>query len=396
LGPFIDQIGSARVVALGESSTGSKQLTDVKGRIVRRLAQQGNWTLVVDGPPFAGTVLDETVNGDAMSSKPVIRQVLRYMCHWYWRTEEAVSLVRALQADHQAMSGASVRVRAIDVQSPSTAISDLRLFAEMLYDVDRGARDFLLAKTQSLSLYVNKGQAGCEFLVLLRNESATQRNLVRETVQLISDTLVHNRSKMTGQSSGLTAERVDEAIRAARQLVLWAAVESGTMTRGAALAENVDSLLANDPTVDRLVIWGHNNQVSRRPGSMGEHLAASLGHSYLPVGFAVSDGSIASIQIDGETVDPSPSSVNLPKPPGAIGESYEGILRLAERENFVADLRAIPESARSWFAEERWLWDIDSRFDVRRPEMSARKTIISNAFDLFVWIRSSAQPSLFL
>lgn len=123
-------IGNARIVALGEPTHGSREVFQMKHRLLEYLVEELGFTVfsIEANLPEAFAVGRYVVDGDGDP-----RALIRGMYFWTWSTEEVHDMVRWMRK-HNAVAdgprGPRIRFTGFDVQTPDVAAGIVEGFAE--------------------------------------------------------------------------------------------------------------------------------------------------------------------------------------------------------------------------------------------------------------------------
>ena len=130
-------VGNARIVALGEPTHGSREVFQMKHRLLEYLVEELGFTdfSIEANMPEAFRVGRYVVDGDGDP-----RALIRGMYFWTWSTEEVYEMVRWMRKhnlDARTRGRDAVRFTGFDVQTPDVAAEIVEAF------VDRNDHDFL-------------------------------------------------------------------------------------------------------------------------------------------------------------------------------------------------------------------------------------------------------------
>lgn len=121
LEPLRAIVGDARVVALGESTHGSREQFQMKHRLVEFLASEmGFDAFAIEASMPEAHAVDGFVSGG--EGDPV--ELIRGMYFWTWQTEEVLAMVewmRAFNEEHADDPEESIRFTGFDMQNPDVA-----------------------------------------------------------------------------------------------------------------------------------------------------------------------------------------------------------------------------------------------------------------------------------
>lgn len=115
--------------------------------------------------------------------------------------------------------------------------------------------------------------------------------VTQDTVAACTDIVTHLANSRDGYiAAGASAADADWAIQNARIVAQAAADILDPSVRDADMATNIQWIVDQAPPGTRVVLWAHNEHISRQAGAMGSYLAARYGKDYLPLGFAFDNG----------------------------------------------------------------------------------------------------------
>jgi erythromycin esterase len=160
---------------------------------------------------------------------------------------------------------------------------------------------------------------------------------------------------------------------------------NGQSGRDKYMAENVSWILENDPDA-KVVLWAHNEHISKKEDAMGGFLSKKYGAQYYSIGFITNKGKyIASI---GNSL--SANNEFLKAEPG----SFEYNFSKAGLPYFFFDLEAINNNE----TDSKWL---DKRLNQRTLGGRASDnqffpTILKEKFDAVIFIDSTTPSKTFL
>lgn len=258
-------VGNARVVGLGEATHGTREFFQLKHRLVRYLVERMGFTLfaIEANQPECRAINDYVVRG---VGDP--RAALAGVRFWTWNTEEVLALIEWMRA-WNAEPGHRRKVQFAGVDMQYTAAAE--------------------AAVAGFVRRVAPGDAAMEALVAGLTGPAGQR--AASIAGLVAGFKRHARRWRAADAVAYADAQHDLRI-----LQQAAARSAGGAVRDAAMAENLAWLLAQSPKGTRAIVWAHNLHIARRGfvgflPTMGQHLRARYGVSYLPIGFAFDRGS---------------------------------------------------------------------------------------------------------
>jgi erythromycin esterase-like protein len=119
-----DVIGDARVVSLGESTHGSREIFQMKHRLVEYLASELGFTIfsIEANMPEAYRLNDYVLRGEGD-----VNRLIGGMYFWTWNTHEVKDMVEWMRRFNQA-GGRRIEFTGFDMQTPDVAMDEVRRF----------------------------------------------------------------------------------------------------------------------------------------------------------------------------------------------------------------------------------------------------------------------------
>lgn len=329
LRPLQAIVGNASVVALGEATNGTREFLRIKERFSRFLiASMGFNTIAIDAPAAETDELNAYVLGG--SGDPV--RLVSRLYAWQLNTQEMVDLVAWLREWNSSRASADrVQLLGLDVQYPGTSMDSVAVFVRRVapeYTVD------ITVWYECLSIFRNRGatpgRPRSDYAIIPVDAKALCAEGINDAVNLVT-------------TRGVGAAGYDGAVRNARLVQQFEAVATSnsaaaaTRARDLALANNVLAMRERRGPNARIVVWAHNDRVTRQTGAMGARLAAVLGTDYRPIGFSFGTGRFnAQLQQTATAPTPQPFTAQV-IPIGSIEEAAVA----TNRSVVLIDMRAI-------------------------------------------------------
>jgi erythromycin esterase len=271
----------ARVVGLGQVTTSSTDLAQLKFRLFRLLAEQQGFTyLVLDADMVAAAALDAYVQGGP-GNAPALLAALGPA----YGIPPLAALVQWLRSYNQRPGVARLHVAGLQPQQPLAALAALR--PEPAFQTV--AAQQLLQKTeQALAALGQAVRAGASAEELLP-PATTATGLVQELAAYFDV-----RAKIGRTASPATLAWPRQQLRLLVQYATTYTLpgQQRRFYQTAALAENV-YWLSQQPGAPKLAVWGHNDLVALtddydRP--LGQWLRTTYGPAYFAVGCTFHQG----------------------------------------------------------------------------------------------------------
>lgn len=365
LRPLAAMVGDARIVALGESTHGAREMFQMKHRLVEFLVEEMGFNVFAieaslsDCVPIGDYVA--TIEGDAA-------EVLHGQRFWTWDTEEVLALIEWMRRyNEDPAHPRKVKFYGFDMQFPARSITAALAGLE--------ESDSLAAR---LGLLRNPG---------LRRTYDQLPNSKKQDLRAAVDELV------AGVASGDSwVRRHAEVVRQYEAMLR----NPGLEARDRSMAENVRWIVEHEGPEAKVVVWAHNSHVARQPAPwMGHWLAGWFGDDYLAFGFSFDRGSFqARARLGTQVVDGRPA-LEEHTVGSADRSSIDGLLARAGLPLFALSLRDLPEKGpvSRWMRRDHLMRSIGSMYG---PQHEVYKQVaLSKHFDaiLFFETVSRARPN---
>lgn len=282
LTPFRTIVGTAQLVGLGEATYGTREFMQMKHRLVRYMVtQMGFTTIAIEAPAAEVADLNLYINGGA--GNPT--RLLSRLYSWTTNTQEIADLITWLRAWNQTASASQrVRLRGIDMVAPGASMDSVTSFVHRVapaFDVD------IQVWYQCLTVFRNQGATAGRPRTEYAALPADSRGLCAEGVNDVVN-LVNAR----GAAAPDFADAVGHAalVKQFEAIAGIANAAASSRLRDSALANNVITIREQAGTQGRVIVWAHNDRITRQPGAMGAWLHARYGDAYRPIGFAFASG----------------------------------------------------------------------------------------------------------
>ena len=388
LAPLEAVIGSARVVAIGESTHYSHEFYQLRHRLTRFLVERLGFTAVAfeSGFPEAWQV-DSWVGGGPGDLADVAGSGFTYLFGRCAEMRDQLAWLRARNAGRQD----PVRWYGIDLPASCGSLQPaLRGVESFLASADAPFVGRLARLRDLASSFVAADPVSdAEARAALRAYCALSTSDRDELTGLLADLSARFQAARLDYIDRAGEEAYDVArqqVRVAIQLDAWirdyAAAVAGEHAffdvniRDAAMAETTRWILRR---AQRLVILAHNLHIQRTPygltwlgtgaeptsaSSLGCHLSAALGADYLTIGTTFAAGEVIGVdEGDGDTAGWDVKDVvRRLEPPGT--DVVDGLLAAAHHGPGIVDLRSLGHDARQLVASAGKMRCLDQIIDV--------------------------------
>jgi erythromycin esterase len=384
LAPLRDLVGSARMVALGEATHGTREFFRMKHRVFRYLVSTLRFThFAIEASLPEALAVDRYVQTGIGDPDALVKG----MYFWTWSTEEVVDLVRWMRSWNASGGTPGVRFVGFDMQFPGVAIDSVVSFTRRMDVADGnlvGSHYSCLASYRNTPTRLSARIA--QYLALTQEVKDACRNAL-----LAVEALLTARAGDWGPSAGI--ESVQLAQRLARVVSQWEAFARvtapfDTYARDESMAENAAWWLETAPVGSRVMLWAHNGHVSRARRWMGEHLHRRLGGDYLPVALTFSQGTFNAMSPVG--------SLFAHTIPASEPNSLEALFGATGSSRLLLDTRRISHPGAPIGAiEHTLLRSIGAVFSQTASSTQYLTTVLlPDDFDIVIWFESATASRL--
>lgn len=282
-------VGGARVVGLGQSGAGTRELPRVVHRVLRYLVEETGFTgLALDADASAGLALDAYAQGGAVD----IDAALLALGDRGLATVELRELLTWVRTHNAAGRGAPVRVFGVDPRDPEAAAAVVLTYL---------------------------GRVDPSYVPEARSLLAGGQQLAVESVLARLDAL---RAALPADEAAAwsVARQQAEVVAQARRMAETWEFEAGEFAR----ARNIEWALAQLGPRGKLLVWASNRRIAAEvPGaapSMGNFLRQWLGADYRPIAVSFAGGELLA-PADPDLLCPAPIA---PPRPGSLDAALAG------------------------------------------------------------------------
>jgi erythromycin esterase len=333
------------VVALGEATHGTREIFQMKHRLLEYLVSElGFSVFAIEANWPESEAVDEYVRtGQGDPAK-----ALAGLYFWNWNTEEVLDLIRWMRQWNAVPGHRQVRFYGFDMQAGGVAAERL---AARLQQIDAA-----LAK-----------EVGPALARLTATEPAVETPAPEYLAAVAGVAAVLPR---IGERLPKPSSAADRQALVDRQLVrvlqqyteLRSDAERRAELRDRGMADNVRWIADVAEPGSRIVVWAHNAHVINFDDPfpwMGHHLEAALGKDYLPVGFLFHHGAFQAMDHTGRGHGLNGFTVGPPSA-GTLEDTFER----AGWPLCILDLSRLPASGpvAEWFRRPQQMREIGAVF----------------------------------
>jgi len=352
--PLKKIIGNARIVALGEATHGTREIFQMKHRMLEFLVTEMDFTVFALEGSW-GEVL--AVNDYVLNGKGNPDRALAGVMFWTWNTKEVLAMIQwirnyNLDPAHEK----KVKFYGVDMQFTKESIRRLTAY---LKTIDPKCL------TQLLPSFIHLGDDNAYFNI--PKFAAAEVKALLKSFESALEQFDKNKEQYIALSSEFQWRENRHHVRVLQQFAIMALADVNTTeensdTRDKFMAENTLWISDNEPPGTKVVLWAHNGHIqaiSNNESSMvqGCYLRNALGKQYFTIGFLINRGSYQARDYTAPFFPLLLREVSLPPAPTG---SYGAAMAAAGFPDFFLDLRNVPQkdSVRAWFEAphiQRWV-----------------------------------------
>lgn len=354
LKPFI---GGARIVALGESTHGTREIFQMKHRFFEFLVEKMGFTVFTMESPWAESLAlnDYVLTGKGEPEKAIVPLLT------IWHTEEVLELIKWMRAYNADPSHTKkVKIYGVDVGSG-------RVSVKAVFDyLNKVNPAYAKKEAGKFKLLHERGVYG-KFLRMKKKK----RDILVNDVKKLVDHFAQEKNNYSAKTSKKEYELARHHAVTLRQFIDYINEPEDYKflnIRTRTMAENAKWILENEGPDTRMVVWAHNFHISVAPYPgrpyvfMGMHLRKMLGNDFISLGFAFNRGSFQALDF----TTPRPGYFILKRfSVGPYTGSYGKAMARTGLPFFYLDLRRFPSKGvvHDWFARPHVLKWINTIYD---------------------------------
>lgn len=345
LARFAQMVGDARIVALGESTHGTREFFQAKHRLLEYLVRvHGFRVFALEDNQLRVEGTNRWVQGGAGTAEDAMRPLFGV-----WNTEEVRALAEWARGWNAAHPDRAVRFVGFDMQDHRTPADSLRAF---LADVEPA----MLPRLDALTAEYRAERSSATPHVA----DTTRARWHRQAETLWDEVGTRRGAWLARAATRADTLRATWAVQAANLLRQAARfnVRLSSPERDSLLAANLDWALATLAPGARAVVWAHDIHVGKggdparsfnQGAQMGAFLRRTHGDAYRAFSLLTYDGTYTAAR--GLADHRMAAIQGFPAPPGSLEHALHALPRPAGTVGWTVDLRAArPDN------DGRWLW----------------------------------------
>jgi protein-L-isoaspartate(D-aspartate) O-methyltransferase len=384
LDSFLDRVGDARVVCLGEASHGTAEFYEMRASITRALIERKGFTVVAleaDWPEAQR--LDRYVRSTTVDSHP--EQAFDRFPTWMWANQQVREFVDWLKEHNASIADPAQRVGiyGLDLYSLHRSIAAVLRYLD---DVDPEAARVARHRYSCLEPW-QQDPAAYGAAVLSGRYQACEQHVV----DMLTD-MVRNRVRLSERDPErfFDAERNADLVAHAEQYyrAMYYGSAASWNLRDEHMFETLQAVLKHRGPASRGVVWAHNSHLgdsswtemsARGEYNIGQLVRGRYGEDAYLVGFGTDHGTVAAASDwDG------PMEIKRVRP--AHERSYERLLHDSGVPNLLLPLRTGAAEVRRALSEPRLERAIGV---IYRPETELQShyfhAVLPRQFDEWIW-----------
>jgi erythromycin esterase len=381
LAAFGQMVGSARIVALGEATHGTREFFRMKHRVFEYLVKEKGFnTFALEASWSEANRINHWVQTG--EGNP---EVLLSLLHFPYNTAEILELVRWMRQHNQNPGGApKVSFRGVDVSPTRLAMNDVVAY---LRGVSGASADSVVGHYACYRAWSDT--VGGPFQNY-GGANAQQKQSCQQGVAAAYAQLANGAAAYTAATGG---DAYEMALQTARVVVQSEHTrrdpEQRIQRRDQYMAENAGWIAGPEGSGRKVVLSAHNGHVSNRQPWMGSHLALTYGGAYRIVGLSFHRGPFSVVLENG------PISFATAGP--AEEDSYEHQFHRVGLPRFMVDLRPVRAGqapAAAWLAGPLHMRVIGSVYDPANPQSAYFPVWLIQEYDALIHIEEGTASQL--
>lgn len=369
---FGKAVGDARIVALGEATHGTREIFQMKHRLLEYLVKEKGFTVFsieANWPESeAADRYIKTGEGDPKAA-------LAAMYFWTWQTEEVLAMLEWMRAYNQAPGSHPIlSFTSFDMQSYPVARDRVIEYVQRFSPDDVAQVKSAYSALFTLPAYSSSNPGFAEAAKQAESVVELLRSRRVALIKASSTEAFRNAVQMAAVAAQAARMRTDGA---------------GASYRDQMMAKNLEWLAREAYPKEKIVVWAHNGHISKgtnmgfRP--MGEWLRESGAYSVFTLGFAVHTGTVRAVTSEGERRIGLAES----KIPAAASGTGTAVLSAVGQPMFFLDLKNRSGVLGSWLAEPHLFRSCGAMWDRSNPDTFMRSENLSASYDALIYLEDT-------
>lgn len=385
--PLKNIIGDARIVALGETSHGTRECFLMKHRLLEFLAEEMGFNTFAMEASFTDTWLinEYLINGFGNASEALANM----SWYWMWQTQEVLDMVVWMRSFNENNSS-KLSFYGFDPWNIATA--------------SQKVSDYLKTVDPEISGFADSLFNSLEDNLYSTNMSETEKNILLEKHNILTDRFENKKDLYISMSSEKEYLITEKFLRIVWQHcdVYWSTESvSGEndpiiyRTRDSYMAKNVEWIIEEFEPNSKIVLWAHNFHVSTQYPSMGYNLKQKYGDDMVIFGMTFFEGSFNTYTINSTSSGISNGPVPY-QAPAVPEDSYAYYFHKAGIPKFFLNFNIIDTSLNetAWFNEPHFLRSLDASYKIYDPGFYLVKYKANDYYDVMIYFDTTTPSTL--
>jgi erythromycin esterase len=382
-------IGGARIAAFGEATHGSREFFRMKHRAFEYLVETLGYThFLIEATMPEARALDRYITtGQGDPAK-----LLAGLYFWTWNTQEVLDFIQWMRIYNVRAGTPRIRFFGFDMQYPHQALDSL---PAMLGRVSQPAQ---AQGTEAVRCFDSVRDGARQLRsVAYAALPLSQQETCAAGLAALADTVRAHRAEWSARLGAEDAAWLEQYITLGQQWERMARTTDATqlfIRRDRAMADNVLWIARRDPQA-RLFAWAHNGHVSRRPNTMGRHLANALGDEYRNVAFTFGNGRFNAVTLLASGAFGQLQVQTISGPDG--GATLEGMFNATLEPRLILDTRKVLSGETGTFVLNRrpvLMRSIGSVYSPLNPLTYYERVLLPLDYDGVIWFGNTRESQL--
>lgn len=381
---FLDEIGDAKLIGLGEATHGTKEFFQMKHRIFQYLVEQHGFKAFLFEMDLAEALLfndwvQHRMEGD------LEQMMIEHMLFWTWRTVEVKDLLTWIREYNGGKEEVEmISFYGVDNQSD---FYNRNALIELVEEVDKELAAQLKSRTVDYSnlrtIYSDRFTE--EIAVKIKNDI----QFVIEEINKLTPKI----EEILGFKKALIAQRLSRHMEQVELVQYDRRVNNEEYKRDLYMAENTSwyfDLLGQN---SKFVLWAHNyhlgdypNYAGQSGGSQGHYLKEQYSTDYQVLGFSFATGRFTAVGSNGFL-----KAWEISKE--AVSESINWYFSKADHHTFVIKTNPSNVKLKNWFERTRKLMMLGSSYN-GTPEVYYGEHLVQQHYDYLIHVNETQNSDL--
>ena len=370
-----------KIVALGESTHGTREFFQMKHRLLEFLVKKMGFKVFVIEASYSASI--RSINQYVLHGIGSLDEVLASQGFWIWDTQEMKSMIEWMRKYNQTVADNSkIKFLGCDLQINAQAYTVIKNY------IQKTAPEKFTSIDSLLLLIENR-----ESEKIFPPDSTVAQWIM--PVKELQTYLIMNKGGLVLKSSEVEFE---STLIHLRLILQWLEVFSkghfhGEGNRDWYMAENMKYLISREKEDTKFIFWAHNSHIgkSSRYKRTGYYLRQAFGDDYYSIAFDFYEGGFQSREYS-DNKDGDLKEFIIHESPNY---SLPGLFVEAGIEKGFIDLRGAPSNVVWWLDNKAYIHSSGSRFNndwsTREKHFATFPFKMAEEFDGVLFIRKTSR-----